>query len=612
MIDSLHHRGPDGHGALEFQTDNRKVFLGHTRLRIIDLSENGRQPMTTDNEQISISYNGEVYNFQELRKRFLNDENFHSTTDTEVVLKLYQKLGMDFLQHLNGDFAFALLDRKQGKLWLVRDRAGVKPLYYWQQGSELVFGSEIKTLIAGGVPAKHRPEIWPAYFAFKYLPQQHTLYQDIHRLQPGHYLEYNFDTGSSHLHRYWQPELNEAYSRLSYPEAEEAIRETLADAIRLRLVADVPVGTFLSGGLDSSIIAAHLKEANDIRHYCAVKNEADLRKEGTTSDFRHAQALAEQWKLDLSPIAIGKDEANEQLIQKTLYYSDDLIADGSQIPSYLITKEAGQHSRVILTGMGADEIFLGYAGHMISQLSATMDRFPRGLTHAAAGWMAGLNAGKGKFKAYKRYLVKLGKYFPLGPARYARYNIVGDFDSALALFQHPDDSVAELVRSYFPGKDTFQEIFRFEWENFLVKNLHYTDRMSMANSVESRVPFLDHRMVELAYSLPHHYKLDRQLTSKKILKTSYQKELPSSILQRRKAGFGMPLRSILSDRNTLEYLLQPDWFAQFDAFSIPQIRTTMDQHLTGSADQSALLYALISWRLWMNAPSGEHGIASKP
>lgn len=599
MVESLHHRGPDGRGSESHNFGKRTVFLGHTRLSIIDLSDLGSQPMHSPDGQISITYNGEVYNFQELKTRFLSDVTFRSGTDTEVVLHLYQRLGIDFLEHLNGDFAFAILDKSKDRLFLARDRAGVKPLYYTLSNEDLVFGSEIKALLAAGVPAKHQPKLWPQYFTFKYVPGQNTLYQGIQRLAPGTFLEYRLDNGATQLNHYWQPQVKEEYTRLSYQDAEEAVRTTLADAIKIRLIADVPVGTFLSGGLDSSIIAAHLQKAPDIKHYCAVKDEADLRKEGTTSDYQYAKLLADKWQLDLSPIPIGSTEANEDLIRTTLHYSDDLIADGSQIPSYLITKIAGQHSKVILTGMGADELFLGYGGHLISQLSTYLDRLPKSVANATARHFSGLHAGKGSFMAYKRYLVKMGQYFPLGPQRYSRYNIVGDFDSALGLFREPSSQVDDFIAPYFPGQNNFEEIFRFEWDNFLVKNLHYTDRMSMANAVESRVPFLDHRIVELAFSLPHHYKLGKNLTSKRILKTAYKKELPAPIINRRKAGFGMPLRSILSDRATLEHLLPINYFKQFDSFSTPAIQKVIDQHLNGTADQSALIYALVSWRLWM-------------
>ena len=600
MLESLQHRGPDHQGSITHNLNGRQLFFGHNRLSIIDLSAHGHQPMSTDQERITIIYNGEVYNFKELRKRFLSDQVFHSNTDTEVLLYLYEKLGIDFVKELNGDFAIAILDRTNNKVFLIRDRLGVKPLYYCHQAQTLAFGSELKAIEASGLQLEHDRDQWPLFFTFKYVPGNRTMYKNVHRLPPAHYLEYDSSTHEFFLEEYWKPGYQEEYANLTFSQAQDTWKDLMSDAVQLRLIADVPVGTFLSGGLDSSIIASYLGSHPEIRHYCAVKSEEDLKQEGTTSDAHYARMLANQWGLSLDTINIGRDQASQELIQTTIHYSDDLIADGSQIPSYLITKEAAQSSRVILSGMGADELLLGYAGHMISLLAMYFDKMPGVVSRSAAKYMAQLEAGKGKFKAYKRYLYKLGRYHQYGNLRYGFLNIVGDHHSAQSIFKNPGEASQEFLSRYFSGSEApFDAISRFERENFLVKNLHYVDRMSMANSVESRVPFLDHRLVELAANLPRKFKLSNKLEPKRLLKAAYKETIPEPIIKRRKAGFGMPLRSIFSQPEILDDLLPIDFFGQYDVFSVEQIKSLIQAHMEGREDQSALIYALISWKEWM-------------
>ncbi|MBS1636788.1 MAG: asparagine synthase (glutamine-hydrolyzing) [Bacteroidetes bacterium] len=600
MMSSLHHRGPDHAGGYSDQHNATTVFLGHTRLSILDLSEQGNQPMSTPDGQITIVFNGEVYNYEALRARHLSGVSFHSRTDTEVVLRLYEKMGMAALQELNGDFAFSIYDKRQGKVFLVKDRVGVKPLYYCNEGPTLIFGSEVKSLLAAGVKPELNQDELLNYFVFKYVPGNNTLHRNIKRLPPASYLEYDLSTGTSRQQHYWRLEKQSMYTGLAYRDAEEALFELLRDSTTMRLVSDVPVGNFLSGGLDSSILAYFVKDRRDMTHYCARKAESDLKKEGTTSDFHYASMLAKEWNLNLREAPIGSEEANTGLIRKTLFYSDDLIADGSQIPSYLITKDAALHSKVILSGMGADEIFLGYAGHMLTLLSLNvMEKMPFGLSGAFYSMASKVDQGKGKFLAYRRYIHKIGKYGKYPPYKYGILNLVGDFENSCAVFAGDKDRLVHMLESYFPaGEDTFDALARFEQENVLVKNLHYMDRMAMANSVECRVPFLDHRLLEFAFSIPRHYKLSASGKSKRILKDTFKTRLPEYIINRRKAGFGMPLRSIFSSREKVNGLLDKAFFANFNGFSVAHIDTLTDNHISGKEDNSSILYALISFQEW--------------
>jgi asparagine synthase (glutamine-hydrolysing) len=601
MIAALQHRGPDHSGQYQDVIQGKNVFLGHNRLSIIDLSPAGYQPMFTPGKSRIIIYNGEIYNFIDLKNKYLGQYSFHSKTDTEVLLYLYEKLGIDCLKELNGDFAFSILDKQEKKLYLARDRLGVKPLYYYyeEKTRTLVFASEIKALLTAGIKPELAEEHLQLYFVFKYVPGSGTLYKNIRRLPPGGYLVYDLVTGNIEIKRYWSLGKNDRYRGLSYPEARRCLFDLLKNAVETRLMADVPVGTFLSGGIDSSIIAYFLRDHPEITHYCARKSRDDLKKEGTTSDYYYASRLANQWNLPLSGIDIGSAELTPVMIKKILFYSDDLIADGSQVPSYLITAEAGKSSKVILSGMGADELFLGYAGHLLTLMSLRFDRLPRFIAQNTAKGFKRLSQGRGHFLAYRRYLHRFGKYYSYPSYKYGFYDIVGDFENSCSVYKGNKQDVIQFFKDYFPGHgDIFDLIFQYELDNFLVKNLHYVDRMSMANSVENRVPFLDHRLVEFAYSIKRNYKLSSLRKAKRILKDTFRSKLPPYILKRRKAGFGMPLRSIFAVKENIDRLLHKDFFTNFYGFSPEDIDRIINNHLSGKEDNSAIIYALISFQEW--------------
>ncbi|MCA1750913.1 MAG: asparagine synthase (glutamine-hydrolyzing), partial [Flavobacteriales bacterium] len=349
-LKSLAHRGPDASGHFAESVANKHVILGHTRLSIIDLSEAGNQPM--HDGPVSMVYNGEVYNYRELKAKYLKGENFRSGTDTEVVLKLYRKLGPRFVEELNGDFAMAILDREQKKLLLYRDRLGVKPLYLHRSPGMLAFASEIKTFKAAGLPLTFDERGIGNFLVFKYSPGQSTLYKEVDRLAPGHFLETDLSTGRETLHRYWSLREKRQVWTGNYADAKEVLRDKLGAAVQRRLTADVPISNYLSGGLDSSIIAHYLR-GGDHTHYCAVKHAADLRAEGTTSDGHYARRLADDWGLELTEIAIGGEQLTEAHIAAAARACDDPIADGSVIPAMLIAAQAARKHRVVLSGHGA-------------------------------------------------------------------------------------------------------------------------------------------------------------------------------------------------------------------------------------------------------------------
>ncbi|MGB6035450.1 MAG: asparagine synthase (glutamine-hydrolyzing), partial [Cryomorphaceae bacterium] len=358
-VESLRHRGPDFGDSFQEWVGTNCLFFGHRRLSIIDLSDEGNQPMHEG--EVSIIFNGEVYNFQELKATRLGGESFHSNSDTEVVLKLYRKFGADFVYHLKGDFAMAIFDRHKGELLLIRDRIGVKPLYIYEAGGVFGFASEIKAFRQAGLTLSPREDGLGKFLVFKYSPGQQTLHNEVRRLAPGSMLRLHLNSGKVEEEKYWNLRDHVEPYRGSFDDAKVELRERLGASIQARLVGDVPIANYLSGGLDSSIIAYHLR-GEAFTHYCAVKDERDLKAEGTTSDGAFAKKLAGDWNLNLETISIGLDQLTPDLIRKSITACDDLIADGSIIPAMLIAERAAQKHRVVLSGMGADELFLGYNG----------------------------------------------------------------------------------------------------------------------------------------------------------------------------------------------------------------------------------------------------------
>jgi asparagine synthase (glutamine-hydrolysing) len=601
--ESLHHRGPDDQGSYSASIHRSNIFLSHNRLSIIDLSKEGAQPMFTSDKKISLIYNGEIYNYKQLQNQYLINKKLHSKTDTEVLLSLYELFGIDSIKKLNGDFAFAILDQNNKKLFLVRDRLGVKPLYYYHKDDKFIFASELKTIIKSLSLNKVSDDALQRYFVFKYVPGNDTLFEDIKRLEPGCYIEFDLLSLKFKIIKYWELFKNEEIQKLSFTEAKSELFNLLNDSINMQLMSDVPVGTFFSGGLDSSTIAFFLKEKKEITHYTARKSLVDLHKEGSSSDYFFADKLAKQWNLNLISIDIGFDEL--ELIKKILYYSDDLIADGSLIPTYIISEKASHTSKVLLSGMGADELFLGYAGHQITLLSAYLDKTPAAFSKFITGLFSNYHVGSGYLKPYKRFLNKLGKYYNYGNLRYGLMNIVGDYENSASVYLNNVESSSDYIRNYFlHNDDLFDAVNKFEMNNFLVKNLHYIDRMCMANSVEGRVPFLDYRFVEFAYSLPRSYKLSGFGNTKKILKDTMKPNLPGFIINRRKAGFGMPLRSIFNNVNNIYKIIDLDFFSQYKGFSLPAIKKNIGNHLNRTEDNSALIYSLISFQEWFKVFHG--------
>ncbi len=598
MTDSLAHRGPDDAGLFSAFCGEKRIALGHRRLSILDISSAGHQPMTSNDSRCTIVYNGEIYNYQELRDKYLDRSVLTSRTDTEVLLSLLAQCGPSILSELNGDFAIALWDSAEETLTLARDSIGVKPLYYRILSDGIMFGSELKPFLESGLECKENVNDLPAYLVFKYYPAQRTPLEDVLRLEPGCFLQYQARQHAWTVSRYRQtlPKANSFEG--NYADAIYEFRRVFHSSVEMRLLSDVPIGNFLSGGLDSSSIASIIRDRGDVIHHCARKNDEDLQAEGTSSDYYYAKKLSVDWGLNTKYYDIDTTNLTEQSLGQLMWYSDDLIADGSQIPSYLITSAARATSKVMLSGMGADELLLGYGGHILTRLSLILDKAPSVASRNVTALFRSLKPGQGMGKGYKRFLKKLGDYYSQPEYRYALYSIVGDYSRAANLLQDGVEPLDYIAPYFERNENPFAMLSRFEFENFLVKNLHYFDRMCMANGVEGRVPFLDTRLVDLVMSMPVKFRLSGRFVSKRLLKDSMRTSLPGYIRSRRKAGFGMPLRSILSNTEKAAKFLNYSWLDEHTRIPTERVKMLVSEHVQGLNDNSALLFAIISYRLW--------------
>jgi asparagine synthase (glutamine-hydrolysing) len=535
MTDRLAHRGPDGEGVFTAGP----VGLGHRRLAIIDLRSVADQPMANEDGSLRITFNGEIYNYRELRPALeAAGHVFRTASDTEVILHAYEAYGPDCLAHLRGMFAFAIWDARRRSLFLARDRVGKKPLYYHAGPDRFAFASEAKALLVDGrLPAEADPAAIHDYLTLGYVPAPRSALRGIRKLPPAHWLR--VQEGRVEIQRYWT--LRYAPKRqTSVPEACEALRAHLAEAVRLRLVSDVPLGAFLSGGIDSSAVVAAMAAATDrpVRTFAvgfdaaAFDERAYARRVATQFGTEHTELLVKPSAVDLLPRLVD--------------HYDEPFADASAVPSYCISELTRQHVTVVLNGDGGDEAFAGYPRYQTVVRAARADVLPRALWRGAAALLRRLPAGGPLAKLHR-----VSEAMALGPARrYARWSSLLPAERRAALYT-PDFAAATAaldpeghVASAFGAGEALHpvdaalsaDVRVYLPEDLLAK----MDRASMAHGLEARSPFLDHVVMEFAASLPADLKL-RGGEKKWLLRESLRGTLPAAILDRPKMGFSTPL-----------------------------------------------------------------------
>jgi asparagine synthase (glutamine-hydrolysing) len=515
MSRSLAHRGPDDEGAYA----DPEVSLGHRRLSIIDVSERGHQPMASGDGSLRLVYNGEVYNFQELRAELLKEGfQFRSHTDSEVVLAAYQHFGRRSLDRLNGMFAFAIYDRPKKKLFLARDRLGVKPLYYFWDGRRLLFASELKALLEGSIPRRLNRGALAQFFTYRFNYGADTLFENVFKLPPGHFLTFDLAAGRiEELGPWWKVPLR-SDRRESVDDLARELRELLEDSVSRRLVADVPLGFFLSGGLDSSIITG-------IAASRGARLETFSAGFDTTNELPYAAIAARHFGSDHHEIRIG-DEALD-LLDDMIYHMDEPVGDAAFLATLILSREARKRVKVVLAGEGADELFAGYERYKVAVYGNALSFLIPGFVKPilARTWLPTENG---------RRLARL----LAGKSREERYLEV------IRLFSTDDleeMAVAASNGAHLLEGDLLRAIQYFDLETVLPNDFFLkADKMSSAFGLEERVPFLDYRVVELAFQMPSRAKL-RLGEEKRVLKRAFSDLVPPEILRRRKHGFNVPM-----------------------------------------------------------------------
>ena len=535
MVATLRHRGPDSWGI---HRGNLGV-IGQTRLAVIDLVT-GDPPITDDSGQIGVSLNGEIYNYRALREQTRDRGHRLATSgDTEVIALLAADLDpVPLADALDGMFAAAVLDDRRGRLLLLRDRIGKKPLYYWTGGGKVVYGSEIKTLLAHpDVPRELDPHAIPAYLTFGYVPTPSTFFAGIKSVPPGHVLVADGD--GVRLLQYWAPAGPGAHdvSELDLRPAEAArqCRELLGDAVGRRMVADVPLGAFLSGGIDSSAIVALMAE----RSTQPVKTfSIGFENAGPYDERRFAKIVADRFRTDHHEFVVRPGEVD--LVEQLAWHMDQPFADASSLPTYLLSELTKQHVTVALSGDGGDEVFAGYERFLASMVADRYQRIPRPLRQGAAS-ATGLLPSRGITNKVKRFLDRADLGMPDALRSWISYVPEEIVDRLLGA---PDHWALDAYRSSWrqsEGGATLNRILHLNITTYLLDDLlPKVDRMSMAHGLEVRSPFLDPQVVSFGLRLPARLQV-RRLTTKRVLKDSMRGLVPDEILDRGKRGFGVPL-----------------------------------------------------------------------
>lgn len=599
MAATIHHRGPDEEGIMV----EGPVGFFHKRLSIIDLST-GQQPMTFHN--CTIVFNGEIYNYVELRKELISKgHEFCTTSDTEVILHLYIEFGEEFVNLLNGMFAFIIFDRRKNKLLIARDHFGIKPLYWYHDNQKVVFGSEIKALLAHPeIAAESDTGNLYEYLTFQFVIGEGTMFRNIFKVKPGHYMTMNLNSWDINTVKYWEPNF-----KLDLFHTEEyfivELQKVLDETISQQLRSDVPVGTYLSGGLDSSLVTIMASKFLDkpIKSFSGAFNEGP-----EFNELEYARIAAKEANAELFEIFPTEQEFID-LMPKLIYHLDEPVAGPGLFPQYIVSKLASKHVKVILGGQGGDEIFGGYARYMIAYLEQAV----KGAifeSNEEGEHIVSLSSILPNLPSLRQYVPMMKSFWNDGafePMDRRYYNLINRMGSTIS-FLHPeflherdDNAIFNKFSDNFNNSDTksyFNKMTHFDMSGSLPGLLQVEDRVSMAVSIESRVPLLDRRIVDLVSRMPAGMKF-KGGEMKYILKKTIKDFMPGKIMDRKdKMGFPVPLH-IWSKNKAKGFIM--DTLLSKNAKERNIINTKYIEKLINSEQPfSRGLWGLISLELWYN------------
>jgi len=621
MLLSIEHRGRDDEGvwtSKEADEAGRRACLGHRRLAIIDTSEAGHQPMLSADGRFALTFNGEIYNYRELREELQSrDHLFRTDTDTEVLLAAFAEWGTGCLPRLNGMFAFAIWDEVTRTLTLARDRMGIKPLYYAQvpgkngAGPAFIFASEIKAILASKLVGRELdPEALHQYLTFLWTPDPYTLFRGIRKLPPAHVLQLRGE--ELDIREWWDVSFAEIDEGKSEEWWRERVLDTLSRVVKMEMVADVPLGSFLSGGVDSSAIVALMKEHSEGRRvstYTIGIEAEDLRYDIIPDDVVWARQVGQLLETNYQEIMLQPSVAD--LLPKLIYHMDEPVIDMA-IPSYLVSRAARESLTVMLSGMGGDEVFAGYPRQMAMKLASAFDPVPSLLRRPLMKTVEYALPGglPGRLTAPLRNAKKFARSAALDfEDRYLGYETYFTDEAKARLYTDEMREVTRGLDAYSEHRRHFarvrgcaplNQLLYVDLKTFLpCLNLNTTDKTSMAANLEVRVPFLNHELVEMAARMPPALKL-RGLKRKYILKRAAEKLLPREVVWRRKAGFGAPIRSWLRGplRPLVDDLLSEETVRRRGLFQPAEVRRIIATNLSGREDYNLQVFQLLTLELW--------------
>ena len=621
MLESIEHRGRDDEGIWTSEPVDdagRRVSLGHRRLAIIDTSNAGHQPMLSADGRYVLTFGGEIYNYRELREQLRSKGHvFQTQTDTEVLLSSFAEWGKECLPRLNGMFHFAVWDSRERSLTLARDHVGIKPLYYFYNPAQsskpgsFIFASEVKALLATGLIERALDtEALHQFLTFLWAPDPNTLFRGIKTLPPAHVL--TFQNNEVKVEEWWDVSFDQIEAGRSEQWWQNQVLEILDHTVNLEMVADVPLGSSLSGGIDSSGIVAMMKRHSGGRRvstYTAGIAAEDLRYDIIPDDVQWARRVNQQLDTDYHEIMLQPNIAD--LLPKLVYHLDEPAIDMA-IPSYLISEAARETLRVMLSGMGGDEVFAGYPRQLAMKIASAFDPVPgmlrRPLMKTLERTLPGGLPGQltGPLRNAKKFARSAGLDFE---ERYLGYGTYFTDDAKQRLYSDRMREATTGLDAYAAHRRYFarakiaaplNQLLYVDLKTFLpCLNLITTDKTSMAANLEVRVPFLNRKMIEFTARMPPDLKL-RGFKRKYILKRALEKVLPYDVVWRKKAGFGAPIRSWLRGalRPLVDELLSEEVITRRGLFRPEEVRRLIDQNLFGREDYNLQVFQLLNLELW--------------